>query len=205
MSQGVRDVLSSGSVVRTAKQRLVNPDWAKTYFGRTTELVQLARPKLHIEAVVAKVVRWLFVIVSVLLVWCCAVTDPRRPLIGYPAPARLVDDAVPVALPVMFTVSMAVARRSGEARRVGHALSAARMPPTMDVLWWTKTGTITMNQLAVTAYPAGAGDGLRRIVRRRTGVASSQSDPIDLAFLAAAKERHVFDNAPAVTPISFTR
>lgn len=31
----------------------------------------------------------------------------------------------------------------------------------------------------------------------------SNQDPIDLAFLAAAKERHVFDNSPAVTPISF--
>ena len=40
---------------------------AKTYFGRTTELVQEARPKLHIEAVVAKVVRWLFVIVGAVL------------------------------------------------------------------------------------------------------------------------------------------
>jgi len=40
---------------------------AKTYFGRTTELVQEARPKLHIEAVVAKIVRWLFVIVGALL------------------------------------------------------------------------------------------------------------------------------------------
>jgi magnesium-transporting ATPase (P-type) len=41
---------------------------AKTYFGRTTELVQKSRPKLHIEAVVAKVVRWLFVIVGGALV-----------------------------------------------------------------------------------------------------------------------------------------
>jgi len=40
---------------------------AQTYFGRTTELVQMARPKLHIEAVVAKVVRRLFVIVGGLL------------------------------------------------------------------------------------------------------------------------------------------
>ena len=39
----------------------------KTYFGRITELVQEARPKLHIEAVVARIVRWLFVIVSALL------------------------------------------------------------------------------------------------------------------------------------------
>ena len=40
---------------------------AKTYFGRTTQLVQTAAPKLHIEAVIAKVVRWLFVIVGALL------------------------------------------------------------------------------------------------------------------------------------------
>jgi len=40
---------------------------AQTYFGRTTDLVQKARPKLHIEAVVGKVVRWLLVIVGTLL------------------------------------------------------------------------------------------------------------------------------------------
>src|SRR6185437_14116126 len=32
----------------------------------------------------------------------------------------------------------------------------------------------------------------------------SNQDPIDLAFLAAAKEHHVFDSLPAVTPVSFT-
>src|ERR1019366_7219544 len=31
----------------------------------------------------------------------------------------------------------------------------------------------------------------------------SNQDPIDLAFLAAAKEHHVFDGLPAVTPLSF--
>ena len=32
---------------------------------------------------------------------------------------------------------------------------------------------------------------------------ASNQDPIDLAFLAAAKERHVFDGLPGFTPISF--
>ena len=51
------DVLSSGSVVRQGEGNgVVILTGAKTYFGRTTELVQQARPKLHIEAVVAKVV-----------------------------------------------------------------------------------------------------------------------------------------------------
>jgi H+-transporting ATPase len=58
-------VLSSGSIVRRGEGNgVVMLTGAKTYFGRTTELVQEARPKLHIEAVVAKVVRWLFVIVG---------------------------------------------------------------------------------------------------------------------------------------------
>ena len=59
------EVLSSGSVVRRGEGNgVVMLTGAKTYFGRTTQLVQEARPKLHIEAVVAKVVRWLFVIVA---------------------------------------------------------------------------------------------------------------------------------------------
>src|SRR5664280_2886846 len=62
------EVLSSGSVVRRGEGNgVVMLTGAKTYFGRTTQLVQEARPKLHIEAVVAKVVRWLFVIVGSLL------------------------------------------------------------------------------------------------------------------------------------------
>ena len=62
------DVLSSGSVVRRGEGNgVVVLTGAQTYFGRTTELVQEARPTLHIEAVVAKVVRWLFVIVGALL------------------------------------------------------------------------------------------------------------------------------------------
>ena len=62
------DTLSSGTVVRQGEgNAVVVLTGARTYFGRTTELVQSARPKLHIEAVVAKVVRWLFVIIGALL------------------------------------------------------------------------------------------------------------------------------------------
>ena len=99
------EVLSSGSVVRRGEGNgVVMLTGAKTYFGRTTELVQQARPKLHIEAVVAKVVRWLFVIVGALLCVVVVLSLIRgAPLIEMvPLMLVLLMSAVPVALPVMF-------------------------------------------------------------------------------------------------------
>jgi magnesium-transporting ATPase (P-type) len=148
------DVLSSGSVVRRGEGNgVVILTGAKTYFGRTTQLVQQARPTLHIEAVVAKVVRWLFVIVGALLCVVVVLSLVRgAPLIEMiPLMLVLLMSAVPVALPVMFTVSMAVGSKELAKRGVlVTRLSAAEDAATMDVLCVDKTGTITMNQLAVT-------------------------------------------------------
>ena len=147
-------VLSSGSVVRRGEGNgVVMLTGAETYFGRTTELVQEARPKLHIEAVVAKVVRWLFVIVGALLAVVIVLSLIRHvPLLEMiPLMLVLLMSAVPVALPVMFTVSMAFGSKELAKRGVlVTRLSAAEDAATMDVLCVDKTGTITMNQLAVT-------------------------------------------------------
>ena len=148
------EVLSSGSIVRRGEGNgVVMLTGAKTYFGRTTELVQEARPKLHIEAVVAKVVRWLFVIVGVLLAVVFVLSLIRGVPIIEMVPLMLVllMSAVPVALPVMFTVSMAVGSKELAKRGVlVTRLSAAEDAATMNVLCVDKTGTITMNRLTVT-------------------------------------------------------
>ena len=58
----------SGSVIRRGEATgVVTATGARTFFGRTTELVQIARPTLHAEALVAYLVRWLFVIVGVVV------------------------------------------------------------------------------------------------------------------------------------------
>ena len=109
--QAPGEVLSSESVVRRGEGNgVVMLTGANTYFGRTTELVREARPKLHIEAVVAKVVRWLFVIVGALLgvVIVLSLIHGAPLLEMVPLMLVLLMSAVPVALPVMFTVSMAV-------------------------------------------------------------------------------------------------
>jgi magnesium-transporting ATPase (P-type) len=181
------DVLSSGSVVRRGEGNgVVMLTGARTYFGRTTELVQMARPKLHIEAVVGKVVRWLFVIVGALLGVVIVMSLIRgTPLIEMvPLMLVLLMSAVPVALPVMFTVSMAVG--SAELAKRGvlvTRLSAAEDAATMDVLCVDKTGTITMNQLAVTGViPLEHATEADVLFDGALASQEANQDPIDLAF-----------------------
>ena len=203
------EVLSAGSIVRRGEGNgVVLLTGAKTYYGRTTELVREARPQLHIEAVIAKVVRGLFVIVGTLLCLVVGLSLMRgAPLIEMiPLMLVLLMSAVPVALPVMFTVSMAVGSKELAKRGVlVTRLSAAEDAATMDVLCVDKTGTLTMNQLAVAGLiplePATEDEVLF------AGALASQEanqDPIDLAFLAAAKTHHLFKDVPAITVVSFT-
>jgi H+-transporting ATPase len=203
------DVLSSGSVVRRGEGNgVVMLTGANTYFGRTTELVQQAQPKLHIEAAVSKVVRWLFVIVGALLGVVVVLSLVRgAPLLEMvPLMLVLLMSAVPVALPVMFTVSMAFGSKELAKRGVlVTRLSAAEDAATMDVLCVDKTGTITMNQLAVTGViPLEHATEADVLVAGALASQDANQDPIDLAFLAAANAKHVFDNLPKVTPVSFS-
>ncbi|MDR3390857.1 MAG: plasma-membrane proton-efflux P-type ATPase [Sulfuriferula sp.] len=202
------EVLSSGSVVRRGEGNgVVILTGVHTFFGRTTELVQNARPKLHIEAVVSRVVRWLFVIVGALLALVIILSLVRGVSLLEVLPLMLVllMSAVPVALPVMFTVSMAVGAKELAKRGVlVTRLSAAEDAATMDVLCVDKTGTITMNQLAVTGViPLAQATESSVVFAAALASQAANQDPIDLALLTAAKERKVFDGAAAVTPVSF--
>jgi H+-transporting ATPase len=58
-------VLYAGSIVRDGEATgVVVKTGAQTYFGRATQLVEKAHPKLHVEEVTSRVVRWLLVIVG---------------------------------------------------------------------------------------------------------------------------------------------
>jgi len=199
--------LSSGSLVRRGEgDGLVILTGAKTYFGRTTELVRKAKPVLHIEAVVAKIVRLLFAIVAALVGIMATLS-----LIGGSPPAGiaplmliLLMSAVPVALPVMFTVSMAAGSKELAKRGVlVTRLSATEDAATMDVLCADKTGTITMNRLTVTGViPIGSATEADVLSAGALASQEADQDPIDSAFLSAAKARHIFDRQPA-PPLSF--
>jgi len=188
------DALYSGSIVREGEATaVVVATGARTYFGRTTQLVESARPKLHVEEVVTRLVKWLFLIVGILVSITIAVSiGEGLPLVDIlPLSLVLLMGAVPVALPVMFTVSMAIgsielARRGVLVTR----LSAAEDAANMDILCADKTGTLTMNRLSLAGTLPQPGFTEDDVVRDGA-LASNESnqDPIDLAFLRAGQER----------------
>lgn len=190
------DVLYSGSIVRRGEANgVVILTGVKTFFGRTAQLVQLARPHLHIEDVISKVVKWLLVIVLVSLSSALAASALRGMNLLEILPLMLVLllSAIPVALPVMFTVSMAVGSR--ELARKGvlvTRLSASEDAAIMDVVCIDKTGTITMNRLSVRNVIPSDGSNEQDVIL--CGALASQEanqDPIDLAFIEAARQRNL--------------
>ena len=202
----VGGLLSSGSLVRRGEgSGVVVLTGAATYFGRTTQLVQEAHPRLQIEAVVSRVVRWLFTIVGLLLsaVFLLSLSRGVPILEIVPLLLVLLMSAAPVALPVMFTVSMAVGSR--ELARHGvlvTRLSAVEEAATMTVLCVDKTGTITMNRLVITSViPLGTATEADVLAAGVLASHEADQDPIDLAFLATARDRR--RTIPSVRRLSF--
>jgi len=194
LSRSANDPVYSGSIVRQGEATaVVVGTGTRTYFGRTTQLVESARPKLHIEEVIARVVKWLFVIVGsmVAVTLIVSIVQGSRLLEILPLTLVLLMSAIPVALPVMFTVSMAIgsielARRGVLVTR----LSAAEDAANMDLLCADKTGTLTLNRLSLTGVLPEPGFSEDDVVRSGASASNeADQDPIDLAFLRAAAER----------------
>ncbi len=188
------DLLYSGSIISQGEATcIVVLTGAGTYFGRTAQLVQIAKPKLHVEEVVSQVVTWLLAMVFVVLAITFAVSILRgfNPIEILPLMLILLLGAIPVALPAMFTVSMAIGARELVGRGVlVTRLSAPDDAASMDILCVDKTGTMTMNRVAV-AKVMQFGKYSEAEVILYGALASNEAnhDAIDMAFINAARER----------------
>ena len=193
------DLLYSGSIVKRGEANgIITSTGVKTYFGRTVQLVQMARPKLHMEEVISNVVKWLLIIVVAFIGLALIFSAFKGlDLLGIlPLILVLLLSAIPVALPAMFTVSMAIG--SMELVKNGvlvTRLSASEDAATMNILFADKTGTITMNRLSIAnVIPL---DGFTEQDVIFYGALTSQEanqDPIDLAFIAMAKQKNLVDD-----------
>ena len=190
------DTVYSGSIVRKGEATgVVTSTGIHTYFGKTTQLVQLAKPKLHMEAVITGLMKWLLVLVVSLLAAAFVFSYIRgiNLLDMLSLALILLVSAIPVALPTMFTITMALG--SLELAKKGvlvTRLSASEDAALMDVLCVDKTGTLTLNTLTVADVLEM--NNYRKDDAVLFGALASQmanQDPIDMAFYAAVKEKNL--------------
>jgi len=195
VSRGSNEAVYSGSVIRRGEATgIVTATGAKTYFGKTTELVNVARPKLHMEEVIGQVVKWLLIMVITLLA-AAFVYSAILIKAGYLSLLELslvlLVSAIPVALPAMFTITMALG--SIELSKKGvlvTRLSASEDAASMDTLCVDKTGTITLNKISVAeVVPFNSFSKDDVVVFGALASEEANQDPIDLAFIQEAKDK----------------
>ncbi len=189
-------IIFAGSVVRRGEARCVVVNTgANTYFGRTTELVKIARPKSHQEQIMLAIVRYMMYlgIGALVLVAAYAAFTGAGILSILTFAVIFLMAAVPVALPAVMTIVQAVgatelARKGVLVTRLDSIEDAA----SIDVLCLDKTGTITQNRLSVGDVVPFTGHTAEDIVVA-AGLASQEQgkDAIDAAVLDYAKAANI--------------
>jgi H+-transporting ATPase len=189
-------VAYTGSIVRKSEAKgVVVATGKKTFFGKTVSLVAMARPESHIEKLIANVVRYIMLIVAIVLVCLLFYST----ILGRSLPdilnfmLMLLVSSVPIALPAMLTVTMAVGAlklfRSGV---LVTRITAVEDAAIMTTICTDKTGTITENKLSVVEPVAVEGfskDYLVLLAALATEEASR--DPIDIAVMKYAKSKGI--------------
>jgi H+-transporting ATPase len=164
----------------------------RTKFGRTAELVRTAHVVSSQQKAVLRIVRNLAIfngiVIATLVAYSLHRAMPVREII--PLVLTAVLASIPVALPATFTLASALGARALARQGVlPTRLSAVNEAASIDVLCADKTGTLTRNQLSVTAVSPMPGFDEPHILTM-AALASSDGgqDPVDGAIrLAAAK------------------
>jgi|SRR5579862_5562004 len=181
----------AGALVRRGEATAtVTATGAHTRFGRTAELVRTAHVESTQQKTVVRVVRNLAVFNGVVVVLLVAYAHARHMTIGEIIPLVLtaVLASIPVALPATFTLAAALgAEALAHLGVLPTRLSAVDEAATLDVLCSDKTGTLTLNELAVTAVrPEPGFDEPQVLAMAALASSDGGQDPVDTAIRAAA-------------------
>ncbi len=198
----------AGSIIRRGEaSAVVTSTGLRTKFGKTAELVKLAKNTSQAEKIVFSIARNLVILdaglVAVVLIY--AVLAKLSFIEILPFALILLVASVPVALPATFTLSTALGAR--ELAREGvlvTRLSAIEEAANMEVLCSDKTGTLTENQLkvaAIKAFKPFSEDDIIRLGAMASDEATQ--DPLDLAILERIRSGRQAES-PQESRISFT-
>ena len=183
----------SGSILRQGEiDAMVYATGTNTYFGKTAQLVQSADTVSHFQRSVLKIGDYLIAlaVAMVLLIVVVALFRHDPVLTTLEFCLVLLVAAIPVAMPTVLSVTMAVgARLLSKKEVVVTKLSAIEELAGVDILCSDKTGTLTQNKLTlgdpftVNSIPAD-----QVILWAALASRAEDKDTIDLAVIGGVKD-----------------
>ena len=186
----------SGSIIRQGEiGALVYATGANTYFGKTAKLVQEAHTVSHFQRAVLKIGNYLIVLAVVLVAVIIAVAifrgDPILTTLQFAL--VLTVAAIPVAMPTVLSVTMAVgARLLAKKEAIVTRLAAIEELAGVDVLCADKTGTLTQNKLRLgDPFCVDNISAEQVILNAALASRAENKDTIDMAVLGGLKDDRV--------------
>ncbi|MEJ2494795.1 MAG: plasma-membrane proton-efflux P-type ATPase [Ignavibacteriaceae bacterium] len=186
------DVAYSGSVIRQGEMNgLVVATGVNTFFGKTAQLVQEARTISHFQKAVIKIGNYLIVLAAFMIAIIFMVSVFRHESFWDTLQFALVLTiaAIPVALPAVLSVTMAVgASVLAKKKAIVSKLTAIEEMAGMDILCSDKTGTITKNELTLADVISFEGFTSNDVlVFASLASREEDKDPIDSAIITKTK------------------
>ena len=188
------DAVFSGSIVRRGEiGALVYATGGRTYFGKTAELVETAVTVSHFQKAVLKIGNYLIMlaVAMVAVIIGLGVYRGNPILTTLQFALVLTVAAIPVAMPTVLSVTMAVgARLLAKKQAIVSKLVAIEELAGVDVLCADKTGTLTQNKLTLGdpfCLDAITADEL--ILAGALASQAANNDTIDLAVVGGLKDK----------------
>ncbi|MFX1444631.1 MAG: plasma-membrane proton-efflux P-type ATPase [Promethearchaeota archaeon] len=187
------DIAYEGAIVKKGEMNGVVVGTAtNTFFGKTTSLVSEAKTRSHFQKAVVKIGNYLIILAIslVTIVFIVGLMRNESPLALLQFTLVLIIAAIPVALPAVLMVSMAVgAADLAKKKAIAKKLLSIEEMASMDILCSDKTGTITKNEISVGEIIPLEDFSQEEVIKY--GVLASREedkDPIDDAFFSKFKE-----------------
>ncbi len=197
------DAVFSGSIIRRGQSTaLVYATGTDTYFGKTAKLVEEVRTVSHFQKAVLKIGNYLIILAVTLVAVIIGFAIFRGDAILTTLQFALVLTvaAIPVAMPTVLSVTMAVgARLLSKKKAIVSRLVAIEELAGVDVLCADKTGTLTQNKLTLgDPFCVEGAEAAQVILDGALASRADNDDTIDLAVLGGMKDEQALNGYQVV-------